>query len=367
MIAKKVWIPACGTYSVDNSNNPVDPESGDIRFSSTQNDENEASEEESSKDVPVSAPQDLVNENTHLKAFLDVATLANLSTVFKDKDGAWRARGDPTETAINVFATRFGWNRTAMTTGDNAAWKTCLEFPFDSDVKKMSVILENTDTDDLHIFTKGAVERVVDSCSEFYTGDTQDPARMTDEVRERIYAQMEEFASYGLRVLALASRPAPNHINYEKEVDRNEIEKELTFRGLIGLYDPPRAESAASVRECRAAGIEVHMLTGDHPGTARAIAIEVGILPSREKMANLSKDMADSLVIVASDFDKMSDSQIDQLPQLPLVVARCAPNTKVRMIEALHRRKKFAAMVRLSRHVLSHSSLTRLPDRRRCQ
>jgi Na+-exporting ATPase len=156
---------------------------------------------------------------------------------------------------------------------------------------------------------------------------------------------MEDFASQGLRVLALASRVAPSHFNYEKELDRNQVECDLTFRGLIGLYDPPRAESAASVKECRQAGIEVHMLTGDHPGTARAIAIDVGILPSREKLATLPKDVADSLVMTAGEFDKLSDDQIDKLPQLPLVVARCAPNTKVRMIEALHRRKRFAAMV----------------------
>jgi potassium/sodium efflux P-type ATPase len=343
MIAKKVWIPACGTYSVSNSNNPVDPETGDVHFSSIQEDDQD--EKRSTSEGSACEPQSLVEGNTHLKAFLDVATLANLSTLHKDKEGVWHGRGDPTETAINVFATRFGWKRSELATGDNALWKAKLEFPFDSDVKKMSVIMENAQTDDLYVFTKGAVERVVDSCTGFYTGESQESAKMTDEVRNRIYAQMEEFASHGLRVLALASRPAPGHINYEKEVDRKQIEEDLTFRGLIGLYDPPRAESAASVRSCRQAGIEVHMLTGDHPGTARAIAIEVGILPSREKMANMSKDVADSLVIVASDFDKMSDDQIDQLPQLPLVVARCAPNTKVRMIEALHRRKKFAAMV----------------------
>lgn len=84
------------------------------------------------------------------------------------------------------------------------------------------------------------------------------------------------------------------------------------------------------------------MLTGDHPGTARAIASDVGILPSR--MNDMSKDVTDAMVMTASQFDKLSDEEIDALPVLPLVVARCAPNTKVRMIEALHRRKKFAAM-----------------------
>jgi Na+-exporting ATPase len=84
------------------------------------------------------------------------------------------------------------------------------------------------------------------------------------------------------------------------------------------------------------------MLTGDHPGTARAIAAQVGILPSN--MDTLGKEVADAMVMTASQFDKLTDEQVDNLPLLPLVIARCAPNTKVRMIDALHRRKAFAAM-----------------------
>merc|ERR1711939_908955 len=84
------------------------------------------------------------------------------------------------------------------------------------------------------------------------------------------------------------------------------------------------------------------MLTGDHPGTARAIAGQVGILPA--KMGELGKRVADAMVMTAAQFDKLTDDEIDALPVLPLVIARCAPNTKVRMIEALHRRERFCAM-----------------------
>ncbi|KAH8746074.1 HAD-like domain-containing protein [Diaporthe sp. PMI_573] len=84
------------------------------------------------------------------------------------------------------------------------------------------------------------------------------------------------------------------------------------------------------------------MLTGDHPETAKAIATEVGILPSR--MHLVSKDIADSMVMTAMQFDALSDDDVDDLPVLPLVIARCAPSTKVRMIEALHRRGRFCAM-----------------------
>ncbi|SPO06572.1 uncharacterized protein DNG_09262 [Cephalotrichum gorgonifer] len=84
------------------------------------------------------------------------------------------------------------------------------------------------------------------------------------------------------------------------------------------------------------------MLTGDHPETAKAIAIEVGILPSR--MERVARDVAAAIVMTAMQFDALLDNEVDKLPVLPLVIARCAPSTKVRMIEALHRRKRFCAM-----------------------
>ena len=90
------------------------------------------------------------------------------------------------------------------------------------------------------------------------------------------------------------------------------------------------------------------MLTGDHPETAKAIAIEVGILPSAHRMKRISAHVASSLVMTASEFDSLSDDEVDKLPVLPLVIARCAPSTKVRMIKALHRQGRFCAMVSLS-------------------
>ena len=90
------------------------------------------------------------------------------------------------------------------------------------------------------------------------------------------------------------------------------------------------------------AGIRVHMLTGDHPSTATAIAKEVGIIP--KNTGNLSAEGAKSLVKTAAEFDGMTDEEIDALPSLPLVIARCAPDTKTRMIGALHRRSRYCAM-----------------------
>lgn len=336
MVAKKAWVPAKGTYSIDETDEPFNPTKGGITYN--------AQEPQKIKDqekAQASGYAELLQDNAPLKDYLRVASLANLATVHQTESGEWNARGDPTEIAIQVFASRFQWNRRASVSGDNPAMKLLFEFPFDSDVKKMSTIYKDLHSEKLYAFTKGAVERVIDSCTS-YVNDKDETTEMTDDYRNEILSNMEALAKQGLRVLALASRDYNEPYEEGKEIDRSTVEKELIFRGLIGLYDPPRPESAPSVRRCHEAGIEVHMLTGDHPGTARAIAGQVGILPSR--MNELSKDVADSMVMTASQFDALSDDQIDNLPVLPLVIARCAPNTKVRMIEALHRRERFCAM-----------------------
>merc|ERR1712000_472274 len=92
------------------------------------------------------------------------------------------------------------------------------------------------------------------------------------------------------------------------------------------------------------AGIAVHMLTGDHPSTAEAIARQIGIVPSLSQLPSMSSAAANALVMTATQFDKLTDDQVDALPLLPKVIARCTPTTKVRMIDALHRRGKFCAM-----------------------
>ncbi|CAI9628480.1 potassium sodium eff [Alternaria burnsii] len=338
MVAKKAWIPAKGTYSVGQSDEPHNPTVGALTFNPKQPRHIDPDVDEKTETF-----EELLQDNEHLVDYLKVASLANLAHVHQTEEGQWNARGDPTEIAIQVFASRFKWNRLEHTGGDSPAWKQLAEFPFDSDVKKMSVIFEETASSKKFVFTKGAVERVIYSCTRVYNDESEAGVDLDDDYREEILANMESLAAMGLRVLALASKeydgPSPSK---GEDLDRESIENGLTFRGLVGLYDPPRPETAGSVRQCQKAGIEVHMLTGDHPGTARAIAIEVGIVPSN--MSTLPKETTDAMVMTASQFDKLTDDEIDALPLLPLVIARCAPNTKVRMIDALHRRKAFTGM-----------------------
>ncbi|OAF60267.1 Na+ ATPase [Pseudogymnoascus destructans] len=98
---------------------------------------------------------------------------------------------------------------------------------------------------------------------------------MTEAHREEILLNMEALAKQGLRVLALASKEYIVPADKDAPLDRKIIEENLAFCGLVGLYDPPRPESAGAVAECHRAGIAVHMLTGDHPGTARALLFKL--------------------------------------------------------------------------------------------
>jgi Na+-exporting ATPase len=302
-----------------------------------------------------------------LQAVLLSAALCNLATVrFDSEEDKWQTTGEPTEIALQVFANRFGRGKKTL---EGQGWKQVAEFPFDSSIKRMSVVWDTppppndrsadggagggggggiVDGENSMVFTKGAVERVLDLCEHVGVGD--DKQLVTEELKESVLRQMNDLASQGLRVLAIAYRPwdgrftaKPSSGPKADEKLRNLVEQDLTLLGLAGIYDPPRRETKAAIAECARAGIKVHMLTGDHQETAKAIAKEVGIIP-REPGALLPDRVARFLVQRATDFDKMSDDEIDALEELPLVVARCAPDTKTKMIEALRRRGAFMGM-----------------------
>lgn len=361
MVVRKAWLPATGTYTVSETNEAFNPTLGRV----TRMDQEPRYTKEEGKDydeeivTDESAGSSKVWDNSNFVNFLNVSSLCNVAKVFQDKESKeWIAHGDPTECAIQTWACRFGWGRPALTNMNDgerdekkkyAPWKQIAEYPFDSSIKRMAVTYFDKKNNRHVVFMKGAVERVLETCDKAQikqqnnNDDDDDDVPLTNEFKEQILENMESLASNGLRVLCLAMRELSKQ-EAEQGVDlgREQVEKKMTFLGLVGLYDPPRPETAGAVEVCKRAGIKVHMLTGDHPGTAKAIALDVGIVPRDTKL--FSKAELDSLVLTAFQFDKMSDEEIDRMPQLPLVIARCAPQTKVRMIQALHRRGRFCAM-----------------------
>ncbi|PPR03337.1 hypothetical protein CVT24_012577 [Panaeolus cyanescens] len=303
-----------------------------------------------------------------------IASLCNVATIHKNLKGEWKSTGDPTEVALQVFATKLQLGRTNLTetaveaeerigrpalgaiiespNGEKPSGLRFLEqhtksapkrfelkaeFPFSSDLKRMSTIyFDKEDTEQALILIKGATERVLAASISYVPNPEKEPdtiAPLTEAMRNVFMAKAEELASQGLRVIGLASRKIP--VSAVEGISRDDAEKEFVFRGLAGIFDPPRPETLGAVRSCKQAGIVVHMLTGDHVTTAKAIAEAVEII---------SPDAPASAVMTATEFDRLTDAEIDALPELPLVIARCAPETKVRMIHAGKRRGKHLSM-----------------------
>ena len=341
MVLTRMWRPSTGFYSV-----------GGLGFSIEGEVKSESDESIVTKETMDAGFQTMVN----------AAALCNMAEVRKDKNEEWTGIGDPTEVALQVFAYKLNNGKPSLVKKDGDgtdSWKMISEYPFDSSIKRMSVLCRAPDGS--HVaFLKGATERVLDSCVGVQMSEAGDVKHMSvKEIEDMVLPKVEALARGGLRVLSLATR----RVKTEGEVAhdtfiRETIERDMIFLGLVGIYDPPRQESKDAVEECHQAGITVHMLTGDHIATATAIAREVSIVPATYGLeddqelynrvkANAKPHLGDGkkdLVMTAQRFDKLTEAEIDALPDLPLVIARCSPDTKVKMIEALHRRKKIAGM-----------------------
>ena len=245
----------------------------------------------------------------------------------------WVASGAPTEVALQVFAHKFTMGKPEL---ESLGWEQLAEYQFDSSIKLMSTLYRDGKSNEVFLFTKGAAERVLPLCDDI----------VGQEQEKNIMNKVDQLAAKGLRVIALAVRKIDNKFldsldNGEKEPPKREdMECHLEFLGLTGIYDPPRPESRQAVADAHRAGIMVHMLTGDHPITAKAIARDIHIL--NDKL--LASDEIDQLVMTGPQFDALSDEAIDALHRLPVIVARCSPDTKVKMIEAAQRRNLISAM-----------------------
>ncbi|KAK3717248.1 hypothetical protein LTR37_005957 [Vermiconidia calcicola] len=312
MLARRAYLPSGRTISVENETSPFDPTSGSITCQES------------------TITGGAVESDPELQHFFQAMALCNLSSVFQKKEGdtsaelAWTATGEPTEIALHVMAMRVGHGKQAVLVRHSMIMVR--EHSFDSSIKRMSVVYQLQDDKTLFSFTKGAIEVLLPLME------------LSASARTDILAQADTMASEGLRVLCLGYRHFTAS-NTDQLKDREFVENDIAFAGLVGLYDPPRKESASAIKQCQGAGITVHMLTGDHLKTATSIAKEIGILGPHIPGSSTS-----FAVMTANEFDKLSDDSLDDLDYLPFVLARCSPTTKLRMLHALHRRGLYCAM-----------------------
>ena len=229
--------------------------------------------------------------------------------------------GDPTEIAILSAAAKAGvWKAE-----EEADYDLLEELPFDSERKKMSVVLRSGH--DLTAFTKGAPDLLLNDCCRVLEGGAE--RQLTEADRDRIMKANDAFADQALRVLAVAYR------NLEREPHSYSavaIERDLTFAGLVAMIDPPRPEVREAMAKCRTSGIRTVMITGDHKNTAVAIARELGFYGP------------DAVALTGEDVDRLDDAALDASVERVAVYARVSPEHKLRAVRAWRRKGEIAAM-----------------------
>lgn len=229
------------------------------------------------------------------------------------EDSVWRVIGDPTEGALLASGHKAGGNKERI----EKEMPRHHEIPFDSDRKRRTVVRRMPDGR-LRAFINGAPDMLLSRCTRIYTGTHIRP--MTEQDRRGIASQNSAMAQQALRVLGSAYRDLD--VSSSARLTPEEVERELVFVGLAGMYDPPRAEAKEAVAKCHSAGIRVVMITGDHPHTALAIARELGIAgPANEALAGL-------------ELDKLSDHELRERAPKVAVYARVTAEHKLRIVRA---------------------------------
>ncbi|NLC53144.1 MAG: cation-translocating P-type ATPase [Firmicutes bacterium] len=239
--------------------------------------------------------------------------------------------GDPTEGALVVAAAKAGFSRKEL----QAAYPRKWEYPFDSVRKRMSTVHQGdlvpmlageAGEDHRWLLVKGAPDLVLENCK-WWLG-TDGPQELTADRKAELLKVNQELASEALRVLAFAFRPDPPAGSAPVE----EVEKELTFVGFMGMLDPPRPEAKAALRVCQEAGIAVKMITGDHRDTAVAIAQQLGLAGSEDS------------VLIGAELDALDGEELAQKVDRVSVFARVSPEHKVRIVDALKQNRAIVAM-----------------------
>jgi sodium/potassium-transporting ATPase subunit alpha len=231
-------------------------------------------------------------------------------------EGKRKLLGDPMEVALVEMARQF--------VPDIPASPRLDEIPFDADRMRLSTVHQTPEG--LTLYSKGAPEAVLPLCQHLLLDGKIQP--LGAELKASIVQAQEAMAHQGLRVLAFAFR------KLAAGYDREKLEEDLVFAGLVGLEDPPRPEVPEAIRKCREAGIRVIMVTGDHPRTAAAIAREIGLVQSDNPT-----------VITGEQLRLLSPTQLQlALDAEEIVFARVAADQKMCIVEALKKKKHIVAV-----------------------
>ncbi|KAF5748647.1 putative cation-transporting atpase plant [Tripterygium wilfordii] len=248
--------------------------------------------------------------------------------------GEAEVSGSPTEKAILTWAVKLG-----MHFGAVRSESTIIHvFPFNSEKKRGGVALELPDSQ-VHIHWKGAAEIVLASCTK-YINEKNQMLVMDDNKVNYFKKAIEDMAASSLRCVAIAYRPCERSeipVDEEQRSQWKLPEDDLILLAIVGIKDPCRPGVKESVRLCQNAGVKVRMVTGDNIQTAKAIALECGILGSDE-------DAVEPNIIEGRAFRALSDEQREEISEKISVMGRSSPNDKLLLVQALKKRGNVVAV-----------------------
>jgi len=209
-----------------------------------------------------------IKKDDSIEKAIEVCTLANEAAIELKEDGEnFDIFGDPTEVALLVLAEK-SQRRFELTERNEIEYL----FPFDSERKRMSIIVKNKETNNYRILAKGAIDILVELCThKEINGQIKD---LTKNEREKIVEISNQYSSkFAYRILALAYRNVSEDKAEKLILAKNSelVERDLVFLGFVAMLDPPRDQSRPAIESARTAGIKVMMITGDHMETAKAI------------------------------------------------------------------------------------------------
>ncbi|MDL2234187.1 cation-translocating P-type ATPase, partial [Ruminococcaceae bacterium OttesenSCG-928-L11] len=268
-----------------------------------------------------------IGSSATLKRLFEIAVACNNSQITsadgrasRDRtqstlSGSWQANGDPTEIALLIMAAKA--NMGAELSGFDKQG----EIPFDSDRKRMTVLLRDKAGRRLS-FSKGAPDILLSRCKYILTDSGVQ--LLTPAIQRRLIQANEDMAGRAMRVLGFAYKEAP--------LSDSECEDDMIFVGLTGMIDPPRREVYDAVAKCRQAKIRTVMITGDHKVTACAIAKDIGILRPGD------------MVMAGAEIDALPPGGLDPIVHKVTVFARVNPGHKLAIVRALKRRGDIVAM-----------------------
>jgi magnesium-transporting ATPase (P-type) len=258
----------------------------------------------------------------HLERLTRAIILCNEATL-TEHDGKWQAKGDAMDTALLAFAHKLGLKPEAV----RGQSHVISEMPFESERKYAATFYRTGEDAKALVALKGATETALSFCRQARDGD-----KSVDLDTTQVEAEALRLAGEGYRILAIASGETSDEVPEQAEESHL---PPLEFLGLVAFIDPLRPEVIEAVRQCREAGIEVAMITGDHPATASSIARELD-LPG-----------ADEAAVTGADLDLISDhasSAFDDKVASAHVFARVSPLQKLHIVESLRRRGHFVAV-----------------------